>query len=67
MAREPWQEEIAYRESLDEYDSHFEKCSECDRALVDGGYHIALQSGKVWLCEECLKDIFWVSDCEVQR
>lgn len=67
MAREPWQEEIAYREILDEYDSHFEKCSECGKALVDGGYHIPLQSGKVWLCEKCLKDIFWVSDCEVQR
>ena len=63
--KEPWMQECDYRDSLDEYDSHFESCSECGKALVDGGYHIHLHSGKVWLCEECMKDIFWESDCEV--
>lgn len=62
--KEPWMQECDYRDSLDEYDSHFESCSECGKALVDGGYHIHLHSGKVWLCEECMKDIFWESDCE---
>lgn len=65
--KEPWMQECDYRDSLDEYDSHFESCSECGKALVDGGYHIHLHSDKVWLCEECMKDIFWESDCEVQR
>ena len=63
--KEPWQEEMDYRDRYDDLKKIYHCCDDCGEPLVDGGYNLDVKGNEIWICEDCMKDLYFTFNTEV--